>query len=78
MLTRLFASPLVADNPNWGVGAIAVGGLAVGLALLAWSALRLQQRPQGAGCALLIGILLTPLSFLTLLWSMDLADNMGR
>lgn len=77
MLTSVWL-PLVAANPNWAVAAIALGGMAVGLALLVWSSRRTGRQSLGAGCGLLVGSVLTPLSVLALVAAMDLWDNMGR
>ena len=78
MVTRLFASPPFAAQPAWGLTWLALGGLALGLTLVAGALLRFQQQPVGAGCAMLAGIFLTPLSLLALVWALNLAGGLGR
>lgn len=61
---------LLAANPNWALASIALAGMAVGLALLVWSARRTARQSLGAGCGLLVGSVVTLVSILTLIASM--------
>ena len=70
MFSESSALWLLAANPNWALALIALGGMAVGLALLVWSARRTARQSLGAGCGLLVGSVLTPVSILTLIASM--------
>jgi hypothetical protein len=67
----------VAANPNWAVAGIAAAAFAVGLAALIWAAPRTKSQPGRAGAALLLGIVLAPLSIAALVWAMDLSDRLG-
>lgn len=64
-------------NPSRPALALAAVGLILALCLLRWGFVRREHRPQAAGAAVLAGLPLLLLSLLTLLFALDLADNLG-
>lgn len=64
-------------NPSWPALALAAGGLLVASCLLWWGLAHRARSPQQAGFAVLAGLPLLLLSLVTMLFALDIRDNLG-
>lgn len=64
-------------NPSWPALALAGGGLLVASCLLSWGFAHRARSPQRAGLGVLAGLTLLLLSLVTMLFALDIRDNLG-